>query len=270
MNRHSGTKINRLLHLWPKGTVATQSWLEKQDIDRRLMEIYRRGGWVEKIAPGAYIQAGDSIDWTGAIYSLQKQLNLQVHVAATTALMLRGLGQYMPLGKGELSWVFIDSTEKRKIPTWFKQCFSKNYNIQLVKTKLFSNIDDAMLSEVNYTNYSVLVSSPERALFECLYLTPEKLSLEHASQLMENARTLRHNIVQLLLEHCASVKVKRLFLYLADLHQHPWLNRIDLDKVNLGSGTRQIGSGGNFIAKYKLSLPNLKSHEGYTDENKGS
>jgi hypothetical protein len=270
MNRQSGTKINRLLRIWPKGTVAAQSWLEKQDIDRRLMEVYRRGGWVEKIAPGAYIHAGDSVDWTGAIYSLQKQLNLQVHVAATTALVLQGLGQYMPLGKGGLSWVFGDSSEKRKIPKWFKQCFSKKYNIQIVKTKVFSHLTDGILSEINYTNYSVLASSPERALFECLYLTPEKLSLEHASQLMENARTLRHNVVQTLLEHCASIKVKRLFLFLADLHQHVWLNRIDLGKVELGRGTRQIGGGGNFIAKYKLSLPNLKSHEGYTDENEDS
>lgn len=268
MDRQFSTKINKLLHSWPKGTVAAQSWLEQQGIDRRLTEVYRRSGWVERIAPGAYIQAGDKVEWSGAIYTLQHQLGLKVHVGATTALLMAGLAHYMPLGKGGLSWVFVDATETRKIPTWFKKCFSERDNIQVVKTKLFTKLSESALTKVQFKDYSIEVSAPERALLECMYFAPDSLTLEHASQLMEHARALRPNVAKALLENCQSVKVKRLFLYLAELHQHNWFKRIDLEKINLGSGTRQIGKGGYYVAKYKLSLPNLTQHEGYPDEGK--
>jgi hypothetical protein len=40
---------------------------------------------------------------------------------------------------------------------------------------------------------------------------------------MEGLNTLRPDLVQELLEKCSSVKVKRLFMHLAEQFQHPWL-----------------------------------------------
>ena len=53
------------------------------------------------------------------------------------------------------------------------------------------------------------------------------------------------------------MKVKRLFLYLADKAGHEWLSYINLDKVDLGSGKRAIVSDGvyNHCFKYQITVP---------------
>jgi hypothetical protein len=68
---------------------------------------------------------------------------------------------------------------------------------------------------------------------------------------------LRSQVVQLLLEKCCLVKVKRLFLHLAEKCQHNWLAELDLNRIDLGHGKRKIGAGGIYDAKYQLSVPKL-------------
>lgn len=266
MSSRIGTKINHLLRVWPKGTIAVQFWLDQQGVDRKLMDAYVRSGWVDRIAPGAYIQAGDRITWLGALYTLQSQLGISIHVAATSALHLSGLGHYLPLGQNVCQWLFIDASETRKIPKWFKDQFTQHAHIMVVRTKLFQDkLTDSLLS-LPQDNFHIVVAAPERAIMECLYLTPDRLSFEHASTLLEQARTLRPSLVQDHLVNCSSIKVKRLFLYLSELHQHTWLSRIDLDNIFLGTGGRKIGTGGNYIAKYKLSVPQINQHGGYNHD----
>jgi hypothetical protein len=83
---------------------------------------------------------------------------------------------------------------------------------------------------------------------------------------MEKLRSLRPHLIQQLLEYCNSIKVKRLFLYLAELHNQNWFHSLDLSKVELGKGKRQITSCGHYVPKYKLSLPDLSVHEGYPED----
>ena len=90
---------------------------------------------------------------------------------------------------------------------------------------------------------------------ECLYLAPNSQPLMEVFELMEGLNNLRPTTVQKLLECCTSVKVKRLFLYLADKAGHEWLNYLDLDKVDLGSGKRAIVSDGVYVAKYQITVP---------------
>jgi Transcriptional regulator, AbiEi antitoxin, Type IV TA system len=73
--------------------------------------------------------------------------------------------------------------------------------------------------------FSIKVSSPERAMLECLYLSPDTVDLMECHQIMAGMTTLRPKLVQKLLEHCNSIKVKRLFLYLANRAGHDWLKR---------------------------------------------
>jgi hypothetical protein len=51
-----------------------------------------------------------------------------------------------------------------------------------------------------------------------------------------------------LLEACRSVKVKRLFLYMAENQGLPWLAKLDLSKVHLGAGKRMIVLRGRYDA----------------------
>ncbi|HCY75809.1 MAG TPA: hypothetical protein DHV28_07790 [Ignavibacteriales bacterium] len=57
---------------------------------------------------------------------------------------------------------------------------------------------------------------------------------------MERLTTLRPKLVQSLLEECNSVKVKRLFRFLAEKLEHNWFKELQLENINLGSGERVI------------------------------
>jgi hypothetical protein len=72
---------------------------------------------------------------------------------------------------------------------------------------------------------------------------------------MEGLNNLRPRSVQALLEECTSVKVKRLFLYLAEKAGHEWFDFINLDNIDLGSGKRAIVDGGVYVSKYQITVP---------------
>jgi hypothetical protein len=89
-------------------------------------------------------------------------------------------------------------------------------------------------------NFSILISGPERALLECLHLAPHKLDLIECYQIMEGLSNLRPKLVQQLLAKCTSIKIKRLFLFMATKAQHQWLNFVDQKKIDLGRGDRSV------------------------------
>jgi len=90
---------------------------------------------------------------------------------------------------------------------------------------------------------------------ECLYLTPKRQELLECMELMESLNNLRPKTVQKLLQSCSSVKVKRLFLYLAEKSKHDWLEYLDISEVDLGTGVRSIVKNGVYIDKYKITVP---------------
>jgi hypothetical protein len=67
-----------------------------------------------------------------------------------------------------------------------------------------------------FGGFSLVASAPERAILECLLLAPERMDLVETYGLLENLRTLRPQLMQSLLEACSSVKVKRLFMFMAE------------------------------------------------------
>ena len=90
---------------------------------------------------------------------------------------------------------------------------------------------------------------------EMLYLVPGKVSFEESFLIMESLVTLRPEIVQNLLEICRFVKVKRLFMYMAEKHRHPWVEKLDLSQIDFGKGKRRIVSGGELNSKYNITVP---------------
>ena len=99
------------------------------------------------------------------------------------------------------------------------------------------------------------MSAPERAILEELHLVQSNSALEHALLLMEGLSTLRPDILQQLLEHCTSVKAKRLLLWSGERCQHTWMARLDVTKVDLGTGKRQVFKGGVLDPKYLITVP---------------
>jgi len=108
---------------------------------------------------------------------------------------------------------------------------------------------------VDHNGARLLISGPERAFMECLHLFPEQFSLLDSYYVMEMMTTLRPTFVQRLLEKCTSIKVKRLFLYMAEKAGHSWFLALDLSKVDLGKGIRNISATGRFDNKYQIIIP---------------
>jgi hypothetical protein len=267
MNTQYKSKINRLVQIWPKGAVGTQRWLDSQGVSRFLAQQYCRGGWIERLGQGAYRLVRDASDWTGAVYALQAQLNFKVHVGAQTALAFQGYRQYIPQSQGQPIWLIKSKKETRDLPKWFSAGFMSPYNIHSITRALFDD-DQLGLDSLDLKDYRLVVSTPERAVLEYLNLVPNHFSLEQAQFLIEGMMTLRPQLLQSLLEHCTSIKTKRLFLVLAEHEGHPWWRDLKPEKIALGHSKLTIGDGGYYYAHYRLSLSiNLKAHEGYHDDN---
>ena len=98
-------------------------------------------------------------------------------------------------------------------------------------------------------------ASKERAVLELLDELPKHESFHQVDALMEGLSDLSPRRLQTLLETCASVKVKRLFLFFADRHRHAWRSRLDVTRVDLGSGKRVLVRGGTLDPGYHITVP---------------
>lgn len=252
MNGQKEKKLNQLLADWLPGTAVTQSWLEEHGIYRQLSNAYVKSGWLEKLGHGAYIKTGDIVTWTGGLYALQKQLGLSIHVGASTALSMRGFAHYLALG--EQRTVTLFGAPKEKLPAWFLKA-PWQLNFLYSSTNLFNDNKTLGLSESKDTPYSVMLSTPERAIMELIYLLPKHASFEDSQLAMESLTTLRPNVVQALLNDCNSVKVKRFFMWIAEHNQHKWVDRLDVSHVDFGKGKRTLFKGGVFNKKYQITVP---------------
>ncbi len=246
------SKLNRLLRAWPQGAVAVSCWLEAQGAYQQLVHEYEKSGWVRRIGQGAYVRVGDTVEWTGGLHALQEQIKLPVHAGAKTALQMQGYAHFLPMGTGGTVTLFGASGVR--LPVWFRQ-YGWGTELRYTTTKVFADDPDAGLTQKELATYAVTVSAPERAIMEVLYLVPAEESFEEAGLLMEGLTTLRPRLVQSLLEQCGSVKVKRLFMFLAEACNHAWVRKLDLSKVNFGKGKRMIVKGGRLDTKYNITVP---------------
>lgn len=254
MNGHNNSKLNQLLLLWPKGTVAVYPlFLNKLKITRQLVSAYQHNGWIKSIGRGAFVRAsGDKVQWTGGLYTLQKYMSLSVHVGGKSALEHLGYAHYIRFKDDSPVWLFGNSDEK--LPAWFK---NNNWGVKIsfCMTNLFADSVSEGLTSKEVNGQEIVIASPERAMFEYLYLVPQDASFEEAKQIMTGLATLRPNVVQKLLEGCKSVKAKRLFMFLAENCKHSWVKALDLPKVNMGRGKRVIAKGGYLDSKYNITVP---------------
>ena len=251
MGTANKTKINRLINQWTTGSPSATSYLTAAGFSPDLLVKYKNSGWLESFGRGAYIRAKDRVGWPGALYTLQEQLSLPVHAGGKTALERKGYAHYLPTRQKR---VFLYGPRGLALPAWFK---GDRLGIELVVTR--TNLFPAELregfTEFKEKDFSVRISAPERAMLEMLHLVPQKVGFDEALLVMGNLVTLRSDVVQGLLEACRSVKVKRLFLYMAENQEHAWLSKVDLSKVDLGEGKRMIVSNGRYDQKYRITVP---------------
>jgi hypothetical protein len=249
MTTENRTKINKLLLALPPGVVLQSSWLVQQGYSIELQKYYKKSNWLKSIGSGAMIRSGDQVGYEGAIYALQKQSGCTIHPGGRTALSLLGKAHYLELvakrvtvlgGKGE------------KLPIWFNK---HDWGVTVDYHQASFLPPDIGLTEVELKNFSIKISGPVRAIMECLHLAPEKQELMECFEMMEGLNNLPPKQVQTMLEQCHSVKVNRLFLYMADKAGHSWFQYLNLKNVDVGKGKRSIVRNGVYVDKYKITVP---------------
>jgi hypothetical protein len=248
MGTDNESKIKKFLNQHQQGTITLAKWLESIGISHDLQKKYRKSGWLESIGSGAFKRPDENVGWQGAMYAMQHQAKLPIHPGATTALSIHGLSHYIR----SQETIFLFSPQSTQLPRWFTN-HKWESTIQHIKTSVLP--EKTGLVSLEEKNFSILISGPERAMLECLHLAPGKLDLTECYQIMEGLSNLRPKLVQELLEKCSSIKVKRLFLFMATRAQHQWLNFIDQKKIDLGSGDRSITEGGSYNAAFHITIP---------------
>ncbi|MGN6435361.1 MAG: type IV toxin-antitoxin system AbiEi family antitoxin [Agriterribacter sp.] len=250
------TKINQLLQEQPSGIVLLSSWLAKQGYSIDLQKHYRKTRWLQSIGKGALIRAEDRVGYEGAIYALQSQAGSSIHPGGRTALSLLGKAHYLELVANK---VVLFGGSGEKLPTWFKK-HDWGVKPDYYETSFLS--PDLGLTEVEVKSFSIKISGAARAIMECLYLAPQKQELMECFELMEGLNNLPPKQVQILLENCQSIKVKRLFLYMAEKADHSWVKHLDLKNVDLGKGKRSIAKNGVLVDKYGITVPKELAEHG--------
>jgi hypothetical protein len=256
MSVETKSKINQLLSSQPPGVVLQSNWLAANGYSHSLQQKYRESRWLESIGQGAMIRAGDQVGYEGAIYALQEQTGSMIHPGGSTALAYLGKAHYLEM---RVKTVSLFGSPGEKLPVWFEK---RDWGVRIDYHQTSFLPRESGLTEFELKNFSIRISGAARAMMECIYLSREKQDLIECYELMEGLNNLRPDQVQTLLEKCGSVKVKRLFLYLAEKAGHSWLSFLNLAQIDLGGGKRSVARGGVFIEKYRITVPKeLENHD---------
>ena len=244
------TKMQQILGVYPQSCVLFGDWMTKQGVDSKLQHAYMKSGWLTRISKSVYVLQSAVPTLMQTIAAYNNQLSKQCVVGAYTALELRDYAHYASIGKPN-AYLFTDKASK--LPSWILER-DWDMTVRYMTTSFLGN-DLKGVEHLQVNDADLLVSSPERAILECLYLPDAASSLLDIYYIMEGLTTLRPNLLQSLLETCSSQKVRRLFIYMAEKAGHPWFKALNLNTVPLGTCRYMIVPTGRYIAKYNITIP---------------
>lgn len=250
----------------PEGVVATRKWLMEKGLSRHAIDNLIKSRQLESLSKGVYVRAASKITWQSIVYTLQSILKTDLVIGGLTALEMQGLSHYLSLSEKKVIHLY----GKKKMPAWVNKLIPEATFIQhneqdllggsATKSKIPLSNKDSLRSFTVERDWKedvghLILSSPERAYLEVLLDVPQKVSFEHADQLMQGLTTLSPRSLQKLLEFCRNVKVRRLFFWFAERHNYAWLKKLNLESIDMGSGNRMLARGGKLDKKYKITVP---------------
>lgn len=244
------TKIQHLIQSVPYDSVLFGSWLSSRGIDARNQYSYMKSGWLDRLSKGVYKMREAAPTLFAAISSYNEQLGKHCTIGAYTALELLGYSYYVPMGKA-VAFLFTD--KNNRLPEWLLK-YSWDMEIKYTMTSFLGD-DLTGVENKTFDRHRLLMSSPERAIMECLHLYDSTSSLLDIYYIMESLATLRPALVQNLLTICRSQKVKRLFLYMAEKARHQWFNKLNIEAIDLGESRLMVAPTGKYIRKYNMTIP---------------
>jgi hypothetical protein len=208
---------------------------------------------------GVYTRPETVLKWQGVVCSLQR-MGSNLVVGGLTALELQGFAHYLSLSGPKT----IHLHGRDPLPAWanrlrLAETFRHHSEVRLFGPQELLPADRSkdFIVELPWADrsWTMQVSSPERAVFELLEDVPEKVSFEHADQLMQGLTSLSPRRLENLLRRTRNIKVKRLFFWLAERQGHAWLGKLHPEDFDLGSGKRVLAKGGKFDKKYRITVP---------------
>jgi hypothetical protein len=283
MSGHKQHKLNWLQHHLPEGLVADAAWFERQGYSRGLRQKYVANRWLNQVARGVYRRPSGSLDacgeqdrlrWQHVVISLQTLLERPFIVGGRTALELQGFAHYLaPAGPREIHLYGVGSLPRWLLNLELDSKFVFHNGSKLFKRGTYAQGGEAYSGEVpaeqatgvvqgslirqlwGHRDWPLIMSSPERAILELLDGVPQRETFHQADMLMEGLRNLSPRRLQQLLPDCRNVKVKRLFFWFAERHNHAWLNKLDRSGVDFGRGKRLLVRGGKLDRRYNITVP---------------
>lgn len=270
MSKQTRASANWLDQHLPEGLLVDAAWLAAHGYSTSLRTQYVAAGRLVRLAPRVYQRPRGEPTWQHVVISLQTLLGHDLAIGGRTALELHGLAHYLTQ-----STTVVILHGPKPPPTWLaglpgNVAYRYRNDARLFRTHRVSTAphtlgpvtDDRSLRTDGLVatawgpwNWPLVMSSPERAILEFLDELPDAESFHQADMLMKGLSTLSPNRLQPLLIDCCNVKVKRLFFYFADRHQHAWLKRLDRKAVDFGHGKRMLAKGGKLDHKYMITVP---------------
>ncbi len=270
MSVQNRSKLNQLERALPEGLLVDASWLEQRGYYRSQRSQYVAAGWLDRPIRGVFQRPRGVVSWEQVVISLQTLLAFPVSIGGRSALELQGYAHYLPQSQKNIH-LYSD----KKLPAWvfklnIEQTFIFHNRLRYLPKVLIypealsldlqqdqsDSLDGTLrISPWGQWNWPLVMSTPERAFIELLDELPHKETFHMADVIMEGLVNLSPRRLQSLLENCTSVKVKRLFFFFAERHQHKWLAYIKYKKINLGKGKRLLVKGGKLNSKYQITVP---------------
>jgi hypothetical protein len=274
MVERKARRLNQLERELPEGLLVDAAWLSRHGFPTNLRSHYVARHRLEQPTRKVYRRPRGSLSWQQAVISLQALLGHPVLVGGRTALELQGYAHYLPQTRKEVhlygpqrppSWVFQLPLDVRFIWHNDRRLFRSENIVRNLpglswKPEAASIAVEAASNSVTvqpwgHWDWPLSLSPPERAVLELLDELPVHESFHQVDKLMEGVTNLSPRRMQKLLADCKSVKVKRLFFFFADRHNHAWLKHLGKEALDLGKGKRMLVKGGKLDKTYQITVP---------------
>lgn len=245
-----------LKQLMPAGLLATKSWLVAQGLNPHFIDNAVKTKTLIALCPGVYTREEMLVNWKGIVTSLQRMAGHPIHVGGLSALDQEGLAHYPSRGQR----VAINLYAETALPAWLNKIdshlhFAWHSTRRLWPASLMQ--EEQFLREDHWRESlpPLHYSTPEKAILEVLMDIPRTMSFEHADQLMQGLSNFSPKKMDALLRASSSIKSKRLFLSLAQRHNHAWFKYLKPDEYELGTGKREIERGGRLDKTWNITVP---------------
>lgn len=260
-------KRPRLEDILPRGQLVDRSWLYKHGFKRPDIDYHLRANNLQAPFRGVYQRPGLQLKWQNVIFSLN-EMGYKTHLGGEAALNQLGYAHNITLSE-----IQIELYSAESLPAWLDQWqtrFESNFSIKCYKQAWLAELPEGLVKTIPYGQWDwpVHYAQPELAILEYLFSLKTEADFLHTNKLFESLATLSPNRLQLALEHCNSIKVRRLLGWYASHHKHAWFNHLDWEKINTGKGKRSLFKGGKLDSQWKITLPN--SLAGKSKGNNGS